>query len=211
MKHYFIFAVVEDKLQSAENILTYLNDNVIKACLLFLKYSLNFLNSFNALFQSREILIHKFFNNCKTLISQIAINFIAPEALDNIFSLNLDDLDEINFKIQNVYPGPDCEKFLETECVEFAQEIRIKCLQFYKTALKEMLKRLPYKETFLEHLSFLEPNIAFYNESRITVKDLSHIAARFENIDLSKLAFEWRILPSRFTNEEKTIIFFKNR
>lgn len=63
LKHYFIFAVHEDKLQSAETILTYLNNNVVKAYLLFLKYSLNFFNSFNALFQSRKLLIHKLFVN----------------------------------------------------------------------------------------------------------------------------------------------------
>lgn len=42
LKHYFVLAVHEDKLKSAEIILTNLNDNVIKAYLLFLKYSLQF-------------------------------------------------------------------------------------------------------------------------------------------------------------------------
>ena len=130
---------------------------------------------------------------------QLACNFLPPEALDNISLQHLDN--DIN--IQNVYLGPDCEEFLKTECVDFAQEIRFKCLQFHKTALKEMFKRLPYKDTFLKDLSFLESNITLYNESRIQVKDLSHIAARFKYIDLSKLAVEWRILPCRFTNEEK--------
>lgn len=50
LKSYFILAVHEDKLRSAEIILTQLNDNSIKSCFLFLKYILNFLNSFNAFF-----------------------------------------------------------------------------------------------------------------------------------------------------------------
>lgn len=74
-----------------------------------------------------------------------------------------------------------------------------------------MIKHLPCKNSFLEHLSFLEPNNAFYNEGRIKIKDLSHIAARFENINFSQLAYEWRILPYRFNNEEKnSISFFGN-
>lgn len=150
LKHYFIVPVLEDKLEPAETILTYLNDNVIKAYLLVLKYSLNFFNTFNALFQSRKLLIHKLFVNSQTLIFQIAVNFITPEALDNISLLNLDDITNI----QNVYLGSECEKILETECLDFTQEIRIKCLQFYKTALKETLKRLPHKNSFFEHLSF---------------------------------------------------------
>jgi len=43
LKNYFVLAVVEDKLKSAEIILNQLNDNFIKAYILFLKYSLNFL------------------------------------------------------------------------------------------------------------------------------------------------------------------------
>jgi len=66
-----------------------------------------------------------------------------------------------------------------------------------------MLKRLPYKDTFLEHLSFLEPNITFYDESRVKIPNLSHVTARFENINCSNLDFEWGILPSRFNKEEK--------
>jgi len=68
LRNYFMLAVVEDNLQSAEIILTQLNDNSIKAYLLFLKYSLHFLNYFNALFQSRKILIHKLFINSQQLI-----------------------------------------------------------------------------------------------------------------------------------------------
>jgi len=73
LKNYFILAIVEDKSKSAEFILEYLNDNSIKAYLLFLKYSLNFLNNFNALFQSRNILVHKLYGNSRQLIEQLKI------------------------------------------------------------------------------------------------------------------------------------------
>lgn len=68
LKHFFILAVNEDKLRSAEIILEQLNNNSIKAYLLFLKYVLNFLNNFNALFQSRKILIHKLCENSQHII-----------------------------------------------------------------------------------------------------------------------------------------------
>lgn len=55
LKNYFIFCIVEKKSKSVEIILDLLNNISIKAYLLFLKYSLNFLNSFNALFQSRKV------------------------------------------------------------------------------------------------------------------------------------------------------------
>ena len=62
LKSCFILTVVKDQSKSAEDIL--LNDNEVKAYILFLKYSLNyFTHNFNALFQSRKILIHKLFIN----------------------------------------------------------------------------------------------------------------------------------------------------
>jgi len=202
LKSYFILAVTEDKLQSAEVILTCLNDNFIKAYMLFLKYSLHFFNNFNALFQSRTILIHKLFVSSQQLIRQLAQNFIIPEALTHIASLNVDD-ENIIQHLNDIYVGPECEHLLATLPLECAQEIRLKCLDFYKTAVKEILKRLPYNDPFFELLTFLDPQIALYHEGRIKVKDLTDIAVRIGQIDITKLAFEWRILPSTFNDVEK--------
>ncbi|XP_067211624.1 protein FAM200A-like, partial [Linepithema humile] len=202
LKNFFVLAVVEDKLQSAEIILNQLNDNFIKAYLLFLKYSLNFFNNFNALFQSRKVLIHTLFENSQRLIREIGQNFLIPQAVKCIVDLNIDDNKNIQ-DINNIYVGPECESFLETLSSECAQEIKLNCLQFYITAVREMLKRLPYRDTVFEQLMFLQPKIALYDESRVKFKDLTFIATRIGNIDITKLAFEWRILPSVFTNEEK--------
>ncbi|KAG5329041.1 ZBED8 protein, partial [Acromyrmex heyeri] len=93
----------------------------------------------HALFQSRKILIHKLFIN---KIIQIAQNFVIFEALNNIAILNIDD--EKNIKhLTDIYVGQECENFLTTQFSEFAQQIKYKCLDFYKTTFKEMIKRLP--------------------------------------------------------------------
>jgi len=196
-----MLAVVEDNLQSAEIILTQLNDDSIKAYLLFLKYSLNFFNHFNALFQSRKILIYKLFINSQQLIRQIGQNFMIPEALKDITTFN-DDEHNIQ-QLTNIYVGPECEGFLASRSFEFAQQIRLNCLNFYKIALNEMLKRLPYKDVLFEQLNFLEAKVALYNKGRLIIKDLSYIATRVENIDVTKLAFKWRVLPTVFSDSEK--------
>jgi hypothetical protein len=46
LTHYFQLAVFEDKLKTAENILSELQNIYTKAYLLFLKYALNFINTF---------------------------------------------------------------------------------------------------------------------------------------------------------------------
>jgi len=61
---------------------------------------------------------------------------------------------------------------LATLLLGCAQEIRLKCLDFYKTTVKEILKRLSYNDLFFELLTFLDSQIASYYKTRLKVKDL---------------------------------------
>jgi len=204
LQNYFVLATVEDNSKSAEIILAQLNDSSIKAYFLFLKYVLNFFNSFNALFQSRKILVHKLFENSQQLIHQLAQNFMTFDAFKYISSLDINN--EKNIKsLENIYVGPECEDFLNTLSPNCRQEIKLKCLDFYKTAMDQMLKRLPYKDTLFQQLAFLDPKIALYDEGRIKIKDLTYIVQQVKciDIDITKLAFEWRILPSIFDEKQK--------
>ena len=78
LKMFFALAVTEDKLKPAETISLQMSNELIYACLLFL-YVLNFLNSFNALFQSRKVLIHTLAENSRLLIAQLGGNFLKRE------------------------------------------------------------------------------------------------------------------------------------
>ncbi|XP_072760466.1 uncharacterized protein [Anoplolepis gracilipes] len=56
----------------------------------------------------------------------------------------------------------------------------------------------------LATLTFLDPKIALYYEGRLKIKDLTFIAKRvLKDIDITDLAFEWRILPSSFNEDRK--------
>jgi len=203
LKNYFILEVVEEKSKSAENILQNLNNNCIKAYLLFLKYSLNFLNNFNAHFQSRNILIHKLYGDSQQLIIQFANNFVNFNVLDNIFNLDLNDKNNIRH-VDDIYVGPDCESFLKTLPLECMQQIKFKCLEFYVTAVQEMLKRLPCKDILFQQLTFLDPQIALYDQNRIKISDLTYIATRIQrDINITQLNYEWKILPSTFDEHKK--------
>lgn len=68
LQHFFLLEVTEIKNKSAEIIFDSLNNNVIKAYFLFLKYSLHFFNNFNTLYQSRKVLIHTLSETCEQLI-----------------------------------------------------------------------------------------------------------------------------------------------
>jgi len=121
---------------------------------------------------------------------------------------SISDLDVNNeqniLNLENIYVGSECESLLESLTLECRQQIKLACLNFYKITVQEMLKRLSYKDPLFEYLTFLEPKIALYDESRIKIKDLTHIARLIvEDIDITKLDFEWRILPFIFYDKQK--------
>ncbi|XP_070516613.1 SCAN domain-containing protein 3-like [Cardiocondyla obscurior] len=129
-------------------------------------------------------------------------NFVKLNVLNDIFNLNLKDKNNIQ-PVNEIYVGPECESFLENFTVECVHEIKLKCLDFYVTAVQEMLNRLPCKDPFFEQLSFLDPKIALFNDGRIKIKDLTLIAKRLNYNNITRLAYEWRILPTIFDDEKK--------
>jgi len=44
-----------------------------------------------------------------------------------------------------------------------------------------MLKRLPFRDTLFQQLTFLDPKVALYHESRLQIKDLTFIAKHMDN------------------------------
>jgi len=203
-KHYFYLEVFEVKNKSAQDIHNLLEDDHVKAYMLFLKYVLHFFNQFNALFQSRATLIHKLSRSSQQLIEQIGYNFLIPEALKN---MSIDMVESRNFLPANkIYLGPECERFLLNHSSEFVQEIKLKCLDFYITATEEMIKRLPFNDIIFRDLNFLNFQIVLGDQARTIVPNLTHIATHFGTFDITTLAFEWRILPTMFNDADKDIL-----
>lgn len=183
LKHYFNLETLESKNYSAISIFNILNDEVIKAYMLFLKYSLTYFNQFNALYQSREILIHKIAESSEQLIKKMGQNCLLPDALKNISN---DLLNPNNFlPVTSIYVGPECEAYLKTECDEFINEVKSNCFNFYITALEEMLQRLPYNVEIFREFKFLNSEVALHNDSRLIFADLTNLARHFGISDLS--------------------------
>ena len=162
LTHYFQLAAVEDKLKSAEMILQELKNSYTKAYMFFLKYVLVFFNSFNALFQSRKILIHKLSEDSLRLLQTIGQNFLKPGVHTEIQKIQ--KLEPCHYlSLESVYLGPECEQLLQSlprECEKDVHQVRLKCLEFYIKATEEMIKRLPMHNEFFGNLKFIEPSIA---------------------------------------------------
>lgn len=65
-------------------------------------------------------------------------NFLSPDVLKNI---SLECLKSQNcLSLNKIYLGSECETFLKNKTSIFIETIKLKCLDFYITALQEMLK-----------------------------------------------------------------------
>ncbi|XP_032685180.1 uncharacterized protein LOC116850681 isoform X3 [Odontomachus brunneus] len=206
LKKYFISAAAESKSESTVTVSKLFNDDsinkTIKAYLLFLKYSLHFFNNLNDFYQSHRFLSHILLESSQQLICEVASNFMVSKALEDIVNINLSNHKNI-LNVNNIYVGPECNSFLRTLSPKRAREIRIQCRDFYAAAVCKMLECLPYKDTMFEQLMFLQPKIALYYEGRKKIRDLTYIAMCIGHPDITKLSYEWRILPTVYNDTEK--------
>jgi len=102
--------------------------------------------------------------------------------------------DEQNIlNIENIYVGLECENLLESlslECRQIKLWLVNKVWLDFKTTVQEMLKHLSHKNPLFKHLIFLEPKTALYDESRIKIKDLTHIAIIVKNINITYIYYK---------------------
>lgn len=204
LKQYFSSESSNKNNKSAQDIYQILNNDYTKAYMLFLRYSLYFLNNFYVLFQSKKILIHELFERSCQLIRQIGQNFLLPASLKNI---SLDIIHSQNFlPLNKLYVGPECEMFLQNKSCKFTKEVRLKCLDFYVSVIKEIMGLLPFNDVVFDGLKFLDPKFALSYEKRSMIRDPTDIATYFGIYDITDLAFEWRILPTMFSDTDKDVL-----
>jgi hypothetical protein len=145
---YFQIACLEDQLETANTILNLVQDKTIKSYLLFLKYALNFINSFNTLFQSSDVLIHSLAKKSQILFQQFAQNFIHNQLL----LTDRKPIDLLNphcyLPLEEIYLGTECNAFVNTLSPPEQHGVRVKILQFYVTAARHIIKRLPLDGIF---------------------------------------------------------------
>lgn len=177
---FFNIAVFEDNLNAAKFILENLNNKIIKCYFFFLKYALNFMNQFNALFQSKYNLVHKLQKESCDMFLRIGQNFLKSEVL-NYNKINKTVLHPSNFlPLEELYLGPECQQLLPSVCHDEQHNFKIKILEFYVTICEEMLNRLPLKQDLFEEFSFNAPKVALSTTKNEKLKNLKNILANFK-------------------------------
>lgn len=209
---YFQTVVLEDNSKNVNFILSELNNHCTKAILLFLSYFLNFFNTFNALFQSKKLLVHLLSVECKKLFKQVIMHFVKPEYINN-FKLNFKHPEHF-LGIKSIDLGAECNSFLLTLPENIQLSIRKSCLDFLVTAASEMQDRFPLSDVFFESLQFLNPRVALNIQKPDNLNNLSSVWNALKSvpgIDGNLIDNQWRKLAVYFSdNDEKDPLLLKS-
>lgn len=198
---------MNDKTKSAEYLLSLMGNLEVKAYFLFLKYVLDFFNSFITFFQSTETRIHLLQSKFINLLNQVCENFVKNEYLENA-AIGLDfSCEKVRKNINEIVVGSDCAEYLGNLLMEDYEDIvtnvRNNCLQFYLTAAEEIRKRLPVTHDFLTKLQIFESSPTLYDDDRETsFEDVSFVAKTLGMFDES-LKNEWLSISADFSMKEK--------
>ncbi|KAE8753063.1 hypothetical protein FOCC_FOCC000408, partial [Frankliniella occidentalis] len=226
LEHFFTVAAFEDKKQETQAgwIFAQLGNPFTIAYLYFLKYSLEFFVKFNAFFQSKKPIVQDIARYSEKMLKQICQNYMKPENLKNVATLNL-STPGLQLPIEEIYLGPECHAALDgiplpdnpegkLTDVQLANsrrheilKFRLRCLDFYTTAAKEIQSTFPIGKPFFKELEFLDPAMALDEKVRSGyLKDLGTVSNNFKNkleIDPCTVAFEWRTLPGLIDADQK--------
>ncbi|KAK3910547.1 LOW QUALITY PROTEIN: SCAN domain-containing protein 3, partial [Frankliniella fusca] len=106
LQEFFTLMALEDKKDAeAAELLDLLRNPIIHANLLFLKYTLQYFNKMNALFQTEDIMIHKLKEVSLTYLKQLCQNYMRPNVLPSVVTIDV--------PLEEVYLGPGVEEALK--------------------------------------------------------------------------------------------------
>jgi len=204
--------IVNEKTKTGEYLLFMMDNVEMKAYFLFLKYILNFFNTFNVFFQALETRIHLLQPKSVNLLFQVCRNFLKKEHLKPLSTNIIFSLKENQKAINKIILGSECEEYLNELTIKghvnIVSTVRENCLTFYITAAEEICKRLPINDTFLSKLQVFGQYESLYNNNnRETLfNDISFVIKTIgenDDFDENALKQEWMTLPSEFTIAEK--------
>ncbi|XP_076673658.1 uncharacterized protein LOC143371905 isoform X2 [Andrena cerasifolii] len=202
--------VTEGKSKVASKILRNFNCPYTKAYVQFINYVLNIFTGINRLFQSSKVLIHCLLPESLRLVRLLGGNFIKSEYITAPNIHEIDVYNEANLlPMRTIYIGAEAMATInkitnsklqdEKQIIQFYTNIK----NFYQSAFKNIVKRLPFNEPFLNSLEFLSPHIALDITSHQN-DQLNCILSKFKSkFNCNDVLNEWRLLPFYFSLEEK--------
>lgn len=189
--------IILEKLKTPEN----------KLYLDFLAYVLPLFNTLNILMQSEKPQIHKLYKEVTNILKTFLDCFIKPDVLKkNIYEIDYNN--PRNFlDINDMYFGAAINASHDNKSILNA--VKIKCLDFYIEAVKQVLLRFPVKDSIVEKFQYFDPE----HVKAKPINSISDLTSHFPNIvnpnEIQDLDNEWRMLRSYPLNDfDNDILLF---
>lgn len=200
---YFTAEVAEPKApQAAGTILANLKGPYVKATLEFTSCALGDLVGLNTLFQAEDFFqLHKLLPEIQRVIRSFCNNFMKHHEIPSSEKLqDLDVDDEMKWrKVDDVYPGICAYETLKQMKPHERESFLIRCRNFYREAIKQMLQRVDVGDIVLQslqdvnHLRILKGE-ASQSTAGVLFKALNIGGQIKENGAIQQIDSQWRSL-----------------
>ncbi|XP_068990425.1 zinc finger BED domain-containing protein 5-like [Neodiprion pinetum] len=199
---FFTDAVYEDKVLAADMILSRLKEKYVKIHLQFLEYVLPYFTNLNLEMQSEETKIHQLYSRVSTVYKTLLNCFLKSDYVRNTAVERIVFDNPHNFVvIEEVYLGAKVTASISNGShglsLEQLSDFRLRCLQFYIEACKQLVKRFNFQDPNLQvfkELGFLDSTQMRSHNS------IAPLASKFPNLvhenALNDLDSEWRELKN---------------
>ena len=173
------FRSSEERLATIQRITTTLERPLTKLYLMFLSNALQVINAFNKLMQVEAPTIHFLFSEVQAFVKKLFLRFMAPAAVQEkqVSQINIEDSSQY-LPVNVVYVGDKARRYLEAENDLTSDEIRgfyEVCREFWLSAVKYAIKKLPVESDFLTNLTWLNPGVQEYGMLDQIIQTLRHL------------------------------------
>ncbi|XP_076680772.1 uncharacterized protein LOC143375486 [Andrena cerasifolii] len=206
----FAEASSEKHADVAKRIYSSLNCPYTKAYLQFMDYILLIFIELNKLLQSSKILVHRLLPECRRLLITMGGNFIKSKYLKqpNIHKINVSNEDNL-LPLTKMFTGATCMDTLSKiangnleeneDMVQFYTNVK----ECYQSAFKNIVNGVPFDDTFLNALDFLNPQTAL-DIDKHDHDQINCILNKFSSkFDHDIIVNEWHLLPFTFPEKAK--------
>ncbi|XP_077488859.1 uncharacterized protein LOC144099438 [Amblyomma americanum] len=170
-------------------------DKTLRAKLFFLQNAAQIFDRFQTLFQSKDPLLHVFYDEMLVLVKQVLGRFLRQESFAGATGSQLKELDVESSENWKAKPeiGLDMEQSMKLWNPTEKKAFYIKARAFYIACAKYLITRLPLNK-LLFHLRFLNPDTkgnSFTSSLRYVANALPQV---IPPCDVSSLTDEWNSL-----------------
>ncbi|XP_050044186.2 uncharacterized protein [Dermacentor andersoni] len=137
------------------------SDNTLRARLLFVQNAAQLFDKFQTFFQSKEPLLHLFYDEIVAVVKQLMGRFLRQESFVDVTGFHLKNVQvesQANWKVKPEL-GLDTEKEMELWTPTQKKAFYVKTRAFYISCTKYLVSRLPLDNKVLFHSRFLKPGV----------------------------------------------------